>query len=304
MNDSPRVSPDLAILLLVVIWGINFSVVKATLAQFEPLAFNGIRFAFGSLVLLPFVLRIDGLSRLSRKDIPALVMLGVVGNTAYQFMFIQGIDATLAGNAALMLAMAPVFVTLLSAVVGHERVVVAGWLGVILSVVGIALVLKGGSGVEFGADTLRGDLIMLGAAVAWAIYTVGSSPLVQRHGALPVTAVTMWIGATLLLVVAIPSFAAQDWSRPTALGWTALFGSGALAVGLSYVLWYHGVQHLGSARTAVFSNTVPIVALVTAWIMLGERPGPLQIAGATLIVGGVLLTRLRGTARACAVNAR
>lgn len=304
MNDSPRVSPDLAILLLVLIWGVNFSVVKATLAQFEPLAFNGIRFAFGALVLLPFVLKNKGLSRLSRKDVPALVALGVIGNTGYQFMFIRGIDATLAGNAALMLAMAPVFVVLLSAIVGHERVLPAGWFGVGLSVVGIGLVLQGAGGVRFGSETLRGDLIMLGAAVAWAVYTVGSSPLVQRHGALPVTAVTMWIGAALLLVVAIPSFAAQDWSRPTALGWTALFASGALAVGLSYVLWYHGVQHLGSARTAVFSNTVPIIALVTAWILLGEQPGPLQIAGATLIVGGVLLTRLRGTARACAVTAR
>jgi drug/metabolite transporter (DMT)-like permease len=203
-----------------------------------------------------------------------------------------------------MLAMAPVFVTLLSAGVGHERVLPAGWLGVVLSVVGIALVLQGAGGVQFGAATVRGDLIMIGAAVAWAVYTVGSSPLVQRHGALPVTAATMWIGAALLLVVAIPSFAAQDWSRPTTLGWTALFASGALAVGLSYVLWYHGVQHLGSARTAVFSNTVPIVALITAWITLGERPGRLQIAGAGLIVGGVLITRLRGTERACAVTAR
>lgn len=145
---------------------------------------------------------------------------------------------------------------------------------------------------------------MLAASVAWAAYTVGAGPLVRRHGALPVTAVTMWIGAVGLLLAGLPSFVAQDWAQPTVVGWAALFASGALAVGLAYVIWYHGVQYLGNTKTAVFSNAVPVVALVTAWVALGEAPGILQIAGAGCIVGGVLLTRLRGTRQAAATVAR
>ncbi|HSM09652.1 MAG TPA: DMT family transporter [Gemmatimonadota bacterium] len=298
MKASPRISPDLAILLLVVIWGVNFSVVKWLLEQFNPLALNGLRFALGALVLVPFVVRGGGLARFERRDWLPLSVLGVVGNLVYQILFVFGIDLTLAGNAALMLAMSPMFVTLLSAYMRHESIRPAGWFGVVFSTGGIACVLAGTSGVRFGAETLIGDLVMLGAAVAWAIYTVGASPLVRRHGALPVTAVTMWIGAALLFAVSVPSLTSQDWSLVTPLGWTALVLSGSLAVGLSYVIWYHGVEHLGSARTAVFSNTVPIVALVTAWLALGETPGPLQLFGAALIIAGVLLTRLRGTERA------
>lgn len=298
MKASPRISPDLAILLLVVIWGVNFSVVKWMLEQFNPLALNGLRFALGALVLVPFVVHGGGLARFERRDWLPLIVLGVVGNLVYQVLFVFGIDLTLAGNAALMLAMSPVFVTLFSAYMRHERIRPAGWFGVVFSTVGIGCVLAGTSGVRFGAETLIGDLVMLGAAVAWAIYTVGASPLVRRYGALPVTGVTMWIGAALLFAVSVPSLVSQDWSLVTPLGWTALVLSGALAVGLSYVIWYHGVEHLGSARTAVFSNTVPIVALVTAWLALGETPGPLQLFGAALIIAGVLLTRLRGTERA------
>jgi len=298
LKSSPRVSPDLAILVLVVIWGVNFSVVKWLLEQFDPLALNGLRFALGALVLVPFVVRGGGLARFERRDWLPLIGLGLVGNLIYQLLFIFGIDLTLAGNAALMLAMSPVFVTLLSAVLRHESIRPPGWFGVAFSTAGIACVLAGTSGIRFGAETLLGDLVMLGSAVAWAVYTVGSSPLVRRHGALPVTGVTMWIGAALLFTVSIPSLASQDWSLVTRLGWTGLVLSGTLAVGLSYVIWYHGVEHLGSARTAVFSNTVPIVALVTAWLTLGETPGSLQLAGAALIVVGVLLTRLRGTERA------
>ena len=298
MSDAPRVSPDLAIGLLVLIWGVNFSVVKWALGQFDPLAFNGIRFTIGAAVLVPFVLRGRGLARFERRDWLPLLGLGVLGNTVYQVLFVVGIDLTLAGNAALMLAMAPAFVTLLSAALRHEQVRTEGWIGVLLSIGGIVLVLTGAADVRFGRETVAGDLLMLGAAAAWAVYTVGASPLVRRHGALPVTGVTMWIGAVFLLLISTPSLLAQDWARTTPIGWVALVVSGALAVGLSYVIWYHGVEHLGSARTAVFSNTVPIVALATAWIALGETPGAQQLAGAGLIVGGVLLTRLRGTASA------
>jgi drug/metabolite transporter (DMT)-like permease len=292
----PRVSPDLAILVLVLIWGVNFSVVKVLLEQFHPLALNGLRFALGAAVLVPFALRGGQLKRFSRRDWLAIAALGVVGNTLYQYLFITGIDGTLAGNAALILAMTPVFITLFSAGLGQERVTLEGWAGIGLSTIGIGLVVWGGSMVQFGTETLRGDLTMLAAAVAWSVYTVGASPLVKRHGALPVTAATMWLGAVILFIVAIPSMAAQDWTRPTALAWTGLVASGLLAVGLSYVLWYYSVEHLGSSRTAVFSNTVPIVALLFAWLALGETPAVIQIIGAALILGGVTLTRIRGTA--------
>ena len=291
----PRGSPDLAILALVIIWGVNFSVVKALLEQFHPLALNGLRFALGAAVLAPFALRGGQLKRFSRRDWLTITVLGLVGNTFYQFLFITGIDGTLAGNAALILAMTPVFITLFSAGLGQETVTLEGWAGIGLSTIGIGLVVWGGSMVRFGTETLRGDLTMLAAAVAWSVYTVGSSPLVKRHGALPVTAATMWIGAVVLFIVAIPSMAAQDWTQPTPLAWTGLVVSGLLAVGLSYVLWYYSVEHLGSSRTAVFSNTVPIVALVFAWLALGETPTLIQLVGAALILGGVTLTRLRGT---------
>lgn len=296
--DRPPIAPDLAILALVLIWGVNFSVIKALLSLFDPLALNGIRFAIGAGILVPFALRGGKLARFSGRDWVGLIALGLVGNTLYQYLFITGIDGTLAGNAALILGTTPVFVTVFSAAFRHEQVRLAGWCGVVISVLGITLVVWGGPSIDFGRETLRGDLTMLGSALAWSIYTVGASPLVRRHGALPVTAVTMWIGAVFLFLLAIPSMSAQDWSAPTGLAWFGLVVSAVLAVGVSYVIWYYSVQHLGSARTSVYSNTVPIVALAFAWLALGEVPTSVQLAGAAAIVGGVLLTRIRGTIKA------
>lgn len=289
---SPPISPDLAILVLVLIWGTNFSVVKAALEQFHPLAFNSLRFLLASTILFLVLRPSPRTVRIARSDVPIFIGLGLLGNVVYQVLFIYGIHWTLAGNAALMLATTPIFISLFSTALGHERISPAGWLGVLLSVGGIGLVVWGGArAVSFGAGTVQGDLTMLGSAVAWSAYTVGAAPLVDRYGPLRTTAGTMWIGTVVLVLISTPALLQQDWSKVSAGGWGGLLFSGALSIALAYILWYYGVRHLGSSRTAVYSNTVPLVALVVAWATLGETPTLLQVAGAGAIVAGVVLSR-------------
>lgn len=283
----------LALALLILIWAANFSVVKFALRDMAPLAFNGVRFALASS-LLWLSLKVGGrTAAIDRRYWPALIGLGLLGNTVYQVLFIYGIDWTLAGNASLMLAATPVFTTLLSALFRQERIASIAWIGVTLSCAGIVLVVWGGTqAISFSADTVRGDLTVLAAAAGWSSYTVGSAPLVRRYGALPVTAVTMWIGGLALLAISIPAFLAQDWSAVRPASWLALFYSAAFAIALAYIIWYYSVRQIGNTRTAVYSNFIPVVALVIAWLTLGERPTWLQLVGAAAIVGGTILVRL------------
>ncbi len=289
-----RFPPDLAIGLLVLIWGSNFSVVKAALAEFSPLAFNSTRFVLASLVLAAF-LWISGVRpRFQKGDTLRLVGLGLLGNVVYQALFIHGIHWTRAGNAALMLSAVPLIVALLSVGLKHETISRAGWAGVALSIGGIALILWGSTrGISFGSDTLRGDLTMLAAALGWSVYTVLSAPYVQKYGTLPVTAFTMWVGTVGLVAVSTPALLAQEWGSISLGAWGGLVFSGAFAIAVAYMLWYYGVQHLGSSRTAIYSNTVPVVALIVAWMTLGEVPTWVQVAGTVMIIGGIGLARLR-----------
>ncbi|UCC72766.1 MAG: EamA family transporter [Gemmatimonadota bacterium] len=283
----------MALAILIFIWASNFSVLKFALREMSPLAFNGVRFTLAS-ILLWVTVKVGGrTTAIDRRYWPALIGLGFLGNTIYQILFIYGIDWTLAGNASLMLAATPIFTTLLSIAFRQERVASMAWTGVVISVVGIGLVVWGGTqAVSFSATTVRGDLTVLAAAAAWSAYTVGSSPLVRRYGALSVTAVTMWIGGLGLLVVSVPSFLAQDWSAVRPVSWLALFYSGAFAIALAYFIWYYSIRQIGNTRTAVYSNFIPVVALVIAWLTLGETPTWLQMLGAGAIVGGTILVRL------------
>jgi drug/metabolite transporter (DMT)-like permease len=92
----------------------------------------------------------------------------------------------------------------------------------------------------------------------------------------------------------MPSFAAQDWGVVTLGGWAGLLYSGLLAIGLGYAIWVKGVQRLGGSRTAVYSNLTPIIATLTGVIFLGEHITALQIVGAACVLGGIVLTRVRG----------
>ena len=289
---SPRNLTRLALLALILFWGANFSVVKSALRDVSPLAFTTLRFLLASAVLWVFLAVGRDRVRINRLHWLAVIGLGLIGTTIYQTLFIFGIDWTLAGNASLMLATTPVFTTLLSLLFRQERNSAAVAVGVGLSVLGIALVVLGGSaGVGFSAATLTGDIAVLVAAAAWAVYTVGSVPLVHRYGVVPVTAATMWVGTLGLVMVSLPALLAQDWAAVRPTSWLAVLYSGAFAIATAYFLWYYCVREIGSTRTAVYTNFTPVVALLVAWPALGEVPTALQAAGAGGIIVGSILVR-------------
>ena len=284
---------DLALVVLGVIWGVNFSVIKVALAEFEPLAFNALRFPLAAATLFA-LLRLRGPIPLPRReDWARVVFLGLLANVVYQFFFIFGIDRTLAGNASLMLATTPVWTLILATAIGREQHSRAVWLGVLATLIGMVLVVSGGgSAVVLGDGLLPGDLLLVAAAIIWAIYTVGSQDLTRRYGALAVTSWTLWVGTLALVVSGAGSVARMDLGGVSATAWFGVGYAGILAIGVAYLIWNYGLEHIGAPRTAAFSNLVPVVALITAAIWLSERPSPPQILGAAIIIAGVWVTRV------------
>lgn len=281
---------ELALALMVMIWGVNFAVVKWALEVFDPLGFNALRYLIASVFVFA-VLRAQGALRLpERRDLPRILGLGLVGNTAYQLAFIWGLDRTRAGNASLLLALVPIFVLLMDRRGDRQGAWV--WIGSILSVVGVALVSGDALRLE-GSETLVGDLLMAAAAAIWAFYTVGARPLIQRYGSMQTTAWTLWVGAAGIFLIGVPELAGQNWGAIGPWAWAGLLYSALLSIGLAYLLWYRGVERLGGAQTAIFTNVTPVVALLTGALWLGERLTVFSVAGAALVLVGLMLVRRR-----------
>lgn len=282
----------LGLLLMVVIWGANFSVAKVALGTVPPLAFNALRFPFAALAVF-IALRIRGpIPRPAPHDISRILVLGLLGNVLYQQFFIFGLSSTNAGIASVLLAGTPILTALVSAALGHERVRPRAWIGVIATFAGILLVVRQ-SGAMSGTDdgTLMGGLLMVGASIAWAAYTVGARPLLARYGATAVTAWTLWSGTAVLVAIGLPQVFALPAGTLTLPIWGAVLYAGALSIGIAYIIWYNGVRVIGNTRTAAYSNVVPVIALAIAWIWLGEVPGTAELIGSGIIIGGVTLAQ-------------
>lgn len=278
---------------MAIIWGVNFPLIKASLEFIPPLAFNGLRFPLAAVTVF-LILRLRGsLPRPDPEDRPRIVALGILGNVVYQGFFIFGVNATLAGNASILLATTPVWTLGLSTLRGHEKPGLQVWFGVLATLTGMVLVVfGGGEALGLGTSSIHGDLLMIGAALTWSVYTVGSRGLVQKYGSIPVTAWTLWIGSLGLIALGLPTLKDFSFGEVPGLAWAGVAYAGILAIGLAYVLWYRGVHRIGNSRTAAYSNLTPVIALIVAWSWLGEAPGGLQITGAAVVLVGLSLARL------------
>ena len=93
-----------------------------------------------------------------------------------------------------------------------------------------------------------------------------------------------------------PHLRSTQWMTVSGRTWAALVYSALFALGVAYTIWYAAVREIGSARTAVYSNVIPLVAMLTAVLFLGEPLGARKLVGAAAVLGGVALTRV-GTSR-------
>ena len=142
------------------------------------------------------------------------------------------------------------------------------------------------------SPTTRGDLLILIASMLWAMYTVGGRKPVTRYGALRVTAWTLWVATPIIFLMGLPGLMRTDLRTITPEAWIGVTYAGLLGIGLAYLLWYRAGERIGNNRTAVYSILVPVAALITAWIWLGEVPTTLQLIGAAVILVGLTLARL------------
>lgn len=292
--SATRTLPALpAMGLVTLIWGGNFSVSKFALSHLPVLPFSAVRFLLASILLWAIVAVVEPPSRLPRPAFWRLVGLGVIGNTLYQVAFMTGLTMTTATNSSLLVASTPMAVVLLGTLFGVERPNAAVWMAVLLGTAGVGLiVLSSGGGAEFGSATVMGDLLTFGAVLCWAIFTIGVRALHADITPLRLTAIATTAGMPGLVLLSLPQLQAVDWVALPWSVWAAVGYASILSIVLAYILWNAMVRQVGSSRTALLGMMVPLWAALIAAIFLGERPTIVQVAGAVLIVGSVLVSRM------------
>jgi drug/metabolite transporter (DMT)-like permease len=287
--------PLLAIWGTVVFWGLSFVASKTILnSGVPPMTMVAIRFVVATILLNVLLRRVEPGARLRRREILPLALSGLSGITVYFFFEAQGIKLTSASHASLIIAVIPVLTLLAEAVLYRTRVGWVSGLGVLLSVAGVALVVRQPGSAGAGS-TWAGDLFMFGACVSWVAYILLSKNLHKRMSELAITAYQSIFGTAFLVPLALiemPRWVAITPLAGLSLAYLALFCSA-----LANFLYVFALSRLGPITVSPFINLIPVIGVLGGVALLGESMGWGQIVGGVVILGGVLLVSRPPSAR-------
>ena len=292
---TPQLLTELSLLFIAVVWALNFTVVKASLSEIDPYSFNAIRFLLAASFMWLVLAKRKAWFKPVKKDWLPLLAMGLCGNLLYQWLFIVGIDLTLAANAAVMLGTIPIWVAVFSHISSIESMNRLKGIGVFLAFSGVLLIiLFGNNRLTFESENFTGDVVIVLAAIVWALYTILSKRFLTRYSPLQFSTMMASVGAVSLFILAIPHTGETDWSSVSLPAYGGAVFSGLLSIGVAYLIWNHAIRTVGAVRTATYQNLVPVLGLLFGIVLLGENLEPLQYVGSAVVIVGILITRHGG----------
>ncbi len=272
-------------------WGAGFFFGKVAFSQLAVGHFVLYRFLFACAGLLPVL----GIPAFSRREWKLLLVASFFG-IPLQFMIqFSGLKLTTVSHAALMVGTMPVILAAGATLFAHERLDIKGWLALLGSTAGVALIVLSGSHGVIGSGNLRGDLLVvvsLLVALAWVLVNqhlmaVGRSPL-------SVTAWGLLTGTAMLIVWVLLSDGPPPVRGITLHVWLAIAASGLLSTAASTLLWNWGMHRVPASRAGVFLNIEPAVGSILGVTVLGDRLGLGAWAGGALILAAAVVLTTTG----------
>jgi drug/metabolite transporter (DMT)-like permease len=277
--------------LVAIVWGASFIAGRIVSAEMDATAAALWRYVVAATTLVTVALLLEhGLPRLTAQQWLGVIVLGILGVAMYNLCFMYGLQTVPASRASLIIALNPAATLVGGALFLGEPLSRSRVLGIALALLGVAVELSGGDPMKlFVRGPLLGELAMFGCVVSWAAYTLlGKRMLGDGVSSLAATTYAALAG-TLLLVAINATTGNLHVPQASPKAWWCIAFIGVFSTALAYVWFYDGVRAIGPARTSVFINLVPVVAIALGVLLLGEKLVPSMVIGAALVVSGVFI---------------
>jgi len=279
-----------ALVAMMVFWGLSFVATKVALETFPTFTLIFCRFALASSFFLLLMVR-KGFPSLSLRDHGRIFLVALFEPGLYFVFETIGLQYTSAAKASLIIATVPLFVMVFAFFFLRERTNLATFLGIGISLFGIFLLIRADPHFAWSLGTsFMGDLLIFGAVLSAALYTVSARAAGRKSSALDVTGLQMCYGALFYFPPFLWELPGLRWSALSGRSVAALLYLALFATIAAFFCYNYALSRIPATKASVFVNGIPVVTTIGAWIVLGERLTPLQMAGGGLVLFGVFLT--------------
>ncbi|MGB4503786.1 MAG: EamA family transporter [Syntrophaceticus sp.] len=276
----------LSLLFVIIIWGSSFASIKIILPQVPPNTLALLRFIMASIALGLFLV-ITKQPRLQKNDLPGIMLSGLSGIAIFNVLQNQGLRYAGATDAAILIAMSPVFIALLSWVILKERISRLQVVGIVIAFSGSVLVATNGSFNNLGFNKLRlyGDLLVLLSSLAWAIFSITLKKLLTRYPPTTIMTYSTFVGTVFLIPFSLMEYPV-DFLAVNFTGWINIIYLGLLASAVGNLIWNSALEKVPAVTAGAYLYLSPVVAAVIAFIFLHEIPSLYTVSGGLIIIMG------------------
>jgi drug/metabolite transporter (DMT)-like permease len=280
----------LPIVVLALVWGFNWPVLKMGVTEMAPLTFRAVTLPFAALGMLAYARVARDSMRVPREFGAKLCALALFNITLWNGFVLFGVQQLPAGRSAILAYTMPIWATAIAALVVHEPISRRKLIGLALGATGMAVLL--GEQIVVVRAAPFGALMILIAAVSWAYGTV---LLRKWKPTMPQNALSGWMMLIgwIPLALAAPFLDAQplgaELARLSLRGWFSLFYNVLLAGSIANLAWFMLARSLPVAISSLSSLPVPVVGVISGMLLLGERPGPQEWIALALVVSALAI---------------
>ena len=290
----------LKLLFVAIVWGFSWSAGRILAQDIAPISGAWMRYVIALACFFLYLKMTDNWRIPTKMEWKRIIIIGFFSTFVYQALFMYGMKFTAAGDASLMITFNPIFTALLAVPFLDEKMNWRLATGLICGLIGVIILFLYSPNVDIPFDTrLKGDLMIAGAALAWATTSIlqkkaMTSPAIDSQTPLSPLHLTVW--SSLIGLLFLTPWAAYEsylygMPQPSGGGWLAILFLAILSTVFSYVWFADGIVTLGAGKTALYVYLVPPFGIISGWFILDEKLGWSLLASFSLILIGVVLAQ-------------
>jgi len=290
----------LKLLFVAIVWGFSWSAGRILAQDIAPISGAWMRYVIALACFFIYLKMTDNWRTPTKMEWKRIIIIGFFSTFVYQALFMYGMKFTAAGDASLMITFNPIFTALLAVPFLDEKMNWRLATGLACGLIGVIILFLYSPNVDIPFDTrLKGDLMIAGAALAWATTSIlqkkaMTSSAIDSQTPLSPLHLTVW--SSLIGLLFLTPWAAYEsylygMPQPSGGGWLAILFLAILSTVFSYVWFADGIVTIGAGKTALYVYLVPLFGVISGWFILDEKLGWSLLASFSLILIGVVLAQ-------------